>query len=255
MRISRLCLVACLLTSAALPLMAQKGETYGDLMTSQTKSGKLTTPESLRTYVADGKLRLSLRDAIVLSLENNSQVRVQETQGESSKFALLGAHRPFDPLITSVDSITTTIQPPFAFLESVGGSIFNSNFKNTIKNLQFNYSQTFETGTNVQGGVLTSINTSNISFGFFNPFTTSTLTFQFTQPLLRNGWLGANRAPLIIARRNLEQSHASFTAQVNDNILLTVSQYWNVVQARGNLEVAKASMDAAEATYKHDKRS
>src|ERR1700722_9328218 len=104
MRISRLCLVACLLMSIVPPLMAQKHEAYGDLMTPQTKSGKLTSPESLRTYVADGKLRLSLRDAIVLSLENNSQVRVQETQIESSKFALLGAHSPFDPVIGSIDS-------------------------------------------------------------------------------------------------------------------------------------------------------
>ncbi|MGH9495545.1 MAG: TolC family protein [Candidatus Sulfotelmatobacter sp.] len=255
MRISRLCLVACLFAALALPLMAQKDEAYGDLMTPQTKSGKISTPDSLRTYVADGKLRLSLRDAVVLALENNSQVRVQETQVETSKFALLGAHAPFDPLITSTDNITSTIQPPFAFLESTGGSIFNTNFKNTTKNLQFNYSQTFETGTNVQAGVLTSINASNISFGFFNPFTTSALNFQFTQPLLRNGWLGANRAPLIIARRNLEQSQASFAAQINDNILLTIGQYWNVVQAKGNLDVAKSSMDAAETTYKRDKRA
>lgn len=255
MRHSRLCLVVCLFLAFTLPLPAQNGESYGKLMTPQTKSAKLTAPDSLRTYVADGKLRLGLRDAVALALENNSQIRVQETQIETSKFTLLGAHSPFDPLITSQDNINAQIQPPFAFLESTGGNIFNANFKETIKNLQFNYSQTFETGTNVQGGLLTSIQSSNFSFGFFNPFTTSALTFQFTQPLLRNGWLGANRAPLVIARRNLEQSRASFSAQVNDNILLTISQYWAVVQARGSLDVAKASMDAAEATYKHDKRS
>jgi outer membrane protein TolC len=255
MRSFRLCLVACVFVAFALPLMAQKNEAYGNLITSQTKSGKLTNPESLRTYVVDGKLRLSLRDAVVLALENNSQVRVQETQIESSKFALLGAHAPFDPVVSSVDSINGSVQPPFQFLQSIGGNIFNITFKNTVKNLQFNYSQTFETGTNVQAGLVTSTNSSNISFGFFNPYTTSAVNFQFTQPLLRNGWLGANRAPLIIARRNLEQSRASFASQVNDNILQTIGQYWTVVQARGNLDVAKASMDAAEATYKHDKRS
>ena len=255
MRISRLCLVACLLMSVALSLWAQKGESYGQLMTPQTKSGRVGTPESMRTFVVDGKLRLSLRDAVVLTLENNSQVRVQETQIESSKFSLLAAHAPFDPLITSTGNIIGSIAPPFAFLINTGGNAFNFNFKNTIKNLQFNYSQTFETGTNVQTGLVTSTNTTNFALGFFNPYTTSALNFQFTQPLLRNGWLGANRAPLIIARRNLDQSRATFTAQVNDNILLTIRGYWTVVQAHGNLEVAKASMDAAEATYKHDKRS
>ncbi len=68
-------------------------------------------------------------------------------------------------------------------------------------------------------------------------------------------WLFANRAPLVIARRNLEQSRANFAAEVNNNILQAVGQYWSVVEARGNLEVARRSMDAAEATYKHDKRA
>jgi len=37
--------------------------------------------------------------------------------------------------------------------------------------------------------------------------------------------------------------------------LQAVGQYWSVVEARGNLEVARSSMGAAEATYKRDKRA
>src|SRR5579864_2205254 len=255
MKRSHMLMVACLLVCFSLRVLAQKDESYGNLMTPQLRSDKLGAPEHLRGYVVDGKLRLGLRDAVVLTLENNSLVRVQETQVESSKFTLLGAHSPFDPLITSTGNITSSISPPFAFLQGTGGNSFNINFKNTTKNLQVNYSQTFETGTNVQTGVLTNIDSTNISLGFFNPFTTSTLTFQFTQPLLRNGWLAANRAALVIARRSLEQSRASFAAEVNNSVLQAVAQYWAVVQARGNLRVAQSSMEAAEATYKHDKRS
>ena len=247
--------VACLLVFFSLPMLAQKDDGYGVLMTPQLRSDKLGAPDHLRTYVVDGKLRLSLRDAVVLTIENNSLVRVQETQVESSKFTLLGAHAPFDPLITSTDNIVGSISPPFAFLQGTGGNSFNTNFKNTTKNLQVNYSQTFETGTNVQTGLATNIDSTNISLGFFNPFTTSTLTFQFTQPLLRNGWLAANRAALVIARRSLEQSRASFAAEVDNSVLQAVALYWAVVQARGNLRVAQSSMEAAEATYKHDKRS
>ncbi len=46
-----------------------------------------------------------------------------------------------------------------------------------------------------------------------------------------------------------------FEVQVSNTIQIVINQYWNVVQARGNLEVARKSLDAAEATYKHDKRS
>jgi outer membrane protein len=253
MRHSRLYVIACLVMALSSPLWSQKGEGYSDLMTPQVRSGQLAAPEHFRSYVVDGKLRLSLRDAIVLTLENNSQVRIQETQVESSKFTLLGAHAPFDPVVTSTDNITSTISPPFTVLQGTGSSTVN--YKNTTKNLVFGYSQTFETGTNVQSAFTSSINSSNNSFYLFNPYTSSTLQFQATQPLLKNGWFFANRAPLIIARRNLQESRAAFAAEVNNNILQAVGQYWAVVQARGNLDVARASMDAAETTYKRDKRA
>jgi outer membrane protein TolC len=237
----------------ALPAFAQKGESYGDLLTPQVRSGKLSSPEQLRNYVVEGKLRLSLRDAVVLTLENNSLVRVQETQVESSKFALLGAHSPFDPTVISSYNVTDVTAPAVSLIQGTGGQ--NVNVRNTSQFVQLNYSQTFETGTNFQGGVTSNNYFSNNSLNFLNPYITSALVFQVTQPLLRNGWLFANQAPLIIARRNLQQSQASFAAEVNNNILQAVEQYWTVVQARGNLDVARSSMEAAEATYKRDKRA
>jgi outer membrane protein len=252
MRHFRLGLVVCLLNTFTLPLWAQK-ESFSNYATQQLRSDRLVTPEHLRSYVAGGALRLSLRDAVVLTLENNSEVRVRETQVENSKFTLLGAHAPFDPVVTSTDNIIASISPPYTFLQGTGST--NVNYKSTSKFLQFNYSQTFETGTNVLAGFTSSINSSNSSFFLFNPYTASTLNFQLIQPLLRNGWFSANRAPLIIARRNLQVSRASFVAEVNNNILQAVTQYWTVVQARGILDVARSSMDAAEATYKRDKRA
>jgi outer membrane protein len=234
------------------PGWAQKGEAYRDMATPQVRSDKLGTPEHLRTYVVEGKLTLGLRDAVVLTLENNSFVRVQETQVEFSKFALLGTHAPFDPLLSSSYNVNSTTSPPYSQLQGTGTA---PTVNSTTQFAQFNYSQTFETGTNVQAGLITNNNYTNNSFNIFNPYINSTLSFQFTQPLLKNGWLFANQAPLIIARRNLEQSRANFSAEVSNNILQAVGQYWSVVEAQGNLEVARSSMDAAEATYKRDKRA
>jgi len=255
MKYSRLGLSACLLllfiSPFATTLWAQKGEGYGDLLTPQVRSDKLGAPEHLRNFLVDGKLRLSLRDAVVLALENNSFVRIQETQVEFSKFALLGAHAPFDPVLTSAYNVTSTTTPPFSQLQGTGTA---PTVNSTTQFAQFNYAETFETGTNVQAGLNSNNNYTNNSFNIFNPYVTSALNFQFTQPLLRNGWLFANRAPLIIARRSLQQSRANFAAEVNNNVLQAVGQYWTVVEAEGNLQVARSSMDAAEATYKVDKR-
>ncbi len=218
---------------------------------------KLANPSSMRTYVVDGKLTLSLRDAVVLTLENNSAVRVQETQIESSKFSLLGSARA----VRSADHqhrTTSLAQSPrlSPSCRELAGTPSTSTSRTRRKKLQFKYSQTFETGTNVQTGPgHQSMTPRTFSLGFFNPYTTSALNFQFTQPLLRNGWLVANRAPLVIARRNLEQSRATFTAEVNDNILQASGNTGRWCRPHGNLEVARSSMEAAEATYKHDKRS
>jgi outer membrane protein len=256
MRYSRLWFPSCLLLLFMLrpapPSWAQKSERYSDLLTPQVRSDKLSAPEQLKNYVVDGKLRLSLRDAVVLTLENNSLVRVQETLVESSKFALLAAHQPFDPVLTTYYNVNSSSSAPFSVLQGTGTS---STFISTTQNAQFNYVETFQTGTSIQAGLGTNNNYTNNSFYLFNPYVTSALNFQFTQPLLKNGWFFANRAPLMIARRNLEQSRATFAAEVNNNVLLAVGQYWSVVEARGNLEVARSSMDAAEATYKHDKRA
>ena len=252
MKHSCLRLLASLLLIFSLPCWAQQHESYRDFATPQVRSDQLAAPEHLRNYVAEGKLRLALRDAIVLALENNSMVRVQETQIDSAKFTLLGAHQPFDPVITTFYNVNSSSSAPFSQLQGTGAS---STFISTTQVAQFTYSETFATGTNVQAGIGSNNNYTNNSFYLYNPYITSLLNFQITQPLLKNGWRFANQAPLVIARRNVDVSRSTFAAQVSNNILQAVGQYWAVVEARGNLEVAQRSMEAAEATYKHDKRA
>jgi HAE1 family hydrophobic/amphiphilic exporter-1 len=234
-----------------MPAAAQKDEGFRNLVTPQILSDKPSAPQHLKNYVVEGKLRLSLRDAVVLTLENNSLVRVQESQVEFAKFSLLGAHSPFDPQATSLYSVNSSTFPATSILQGTGTAPVNT----TTQVAQFGYSETFWTGTNVQASFNSTNDQSNSSYQTINPSIASNLNFQLTQPLLRNGWLFANRAPLAIARRNLDQSKASFAAEVSNSILQAASQYWGVVEAHGSLEVAQRSLDAAEASYKRDKRA
>jgi len=50
-------------------------------------------------------------------------------------------------------------------------------------------------------------------------------------------------------------SRATFTAQVNDSLLLTIQQYLTVLQARESLVVLKKSVEQAQASYDRDKRA
>ncbi|MBB5061141.1 outer membrane protein TolC [Granulicella aggregans] len=223
-------------------------------MTPQIKSNKLPPPQDLDKFISGGKLSLRLQDAILLALENNSNIRIAETQVETQKFVLLGTYKPFDPLVQSVVNANRYSYPGYTQLQGVGDGT-NSTQDVLTQSFQVSYSQTFSTGTSFTANIGSIRTSTNSSFYFYNPYYNSTVGLQFTQPLLRNAGRFVTTAPLVIARSALQQSRATFQTQVNNAILQVVSQYWAVVQARGSFEVQHKSLDAADASYQHDKRA
>ena len=246
--------IICLLALIALPNVDAQSASYSGLLTQRVKSGKLSPPAHVQDYVVDGKLRLRLQDAILLALENNSNIRIQETTVESQKFALLGAYRPFDPQFQSIANANRYSYSSYTQLQGVGDNS-NPTLNQLSQSVQASYTQTFITGTNIFASLTSSRTSTNSAFYFLNPYVNSTVLLQFTQPLIRNFGRFANTAPILIARRSLEQSRAGFEAQVNDAILEVITEYWTVVQARGNFDVEQKSLALAESSFKHDQRA
>jgi outer membrane protein len=206
-------------------------------------------PSALEQYITDGKLRLALADAIRLTLLNNTDVQINQFQVNAAEYALLKAHAPFDPVFTTSYNPVRATSPTTSTLQGAQTlSTLNQQFASA-------YTQTFGTGTLYQVSMTSSKNASNSSFSLFNPSIFSSLNVSLAQPLLRNrGWY-VNRAPIVIAQRNLKQSRANFESFVNDSMLNAVNQYWDVVQARENLKVLRDSLALAEASYKQNKRA
>ncbi len=254
MRFSCFAFVSLFALFAFLPAQSQSPESYRGMLTARVRADKLPPPQHLKDYVQDGKLTLGLRDAILLTLENNSSVQIDETQIEAQKFNLLGQFSPFDPSLQSSLNINRYSTPSYSQLQGVGVSA-TSTLNSLSQTGQVTYTQTFSPGTNFQAVISSNKYSTNNSYYYFNPFFNSTLTFTVTQPLLRGGGRFANTALIKIARRSLEQSRSSFEAEVNDAILNVVSQYWNAVEARDALDVQQKSLKLAEASYDRDKRS
>ena len=226
-----------------------RAQSFHELLKPPLRSPKLSGPQHFQDYLREGKLQLSLHDAILLTLENNSAIRVQESQVESARFNLLHTHQPFDPTLQSIALVQRYSYPGFSQIQGPG------TFDQLSHQGLFTYNQTFSTGTNIQVQMNATRYSTNSGFYFVNPYWNTSLNLAFTQPLMKNRWRFENRAPVIIAQRNLQQSHALFEAQVSDALLKLVRQYWDVVRGRGNLEVFQQSLDAAEASYKRDKRA
>ncbi len=246
---NRIVVCSLLILVAASSAWGQAHESYRALLSRQVASPKLPGPQHFRDFVSGGKLRLGLNDAILLTLQNNSDIRVRESTVETAKFSLLGAYKPFDPTLQTILNGNRYSYLGFNLAQAQG------TFSQLAQSAQATYTQSFQTGTNVQVQFGSTRSSDNSGFTFINPYYYSTLNLQFTQPLLRNRWRFENRAPLILARTNLQQSRSTFEAEVSDAVLAAVTRYWNVIGARGNLEVFQKSLDAAETTYKHDKRA
>jgi outer membrane protein TolC len=232
----------------------QSGENYRSLLTARVRTQTLPPSSHLNAYIQDGKLRLSLRDAILLALENNSEIQIEETQIEANKFSLLAAFQPFDPLLQSSLNVNRSSNPSYYQLQGVGQT--GTGVLNDLNQIgQVSYTQMFTSGTNVQATIFSGRTSTNSSYYFFNPYYSSSLNVQFTQPLLRNRGRFANTAQIKIARKALSQSRWSFEADVNDLIQQVVIQYWAAVQAHGALDVQNRSVDLADVSFKRDKRA
>lgn len=247
--------VVCLLLSLFVsPVYPQSWSTAREALPQSVRLGNTQSAQHLNDYVVDGKLTLTLHDAVLLALQNNTSVRLDESAVENGKMAVLGAFTPFDPQLQGQLNINRYSSPGYTELQGVGESS-NATLNSLSQSGTLTYIENFSIGTNFQASISTARNSNNSGFLFFNPFYNSTLNLQFTQQLLRGGGRFANRAPIVIAQRGLAQSRAAFEAQVSDAIFQVVQQYWNAVQARGNVDVAESSLKQAQASYDHDKRA
>jgi outer membrane protein len=215
----------------------------------QKPAPPLPAPQGLQDHVANGKLVLTLDDCIRLALSNNTDIRIDHSQIEFARNNLHRTHGPFDPLVTSSFADNRTKSP--AITQTQGAAVLDTLNQTTT----FGYAQTFQTGTNFQTSFNASKLSTNNSLSLENPSISTFLQFTLTQPLLRNFGFFPNRAPILIAQRNLNQARSAFQGAVNDIILQTVANYWNVVFARESLTVQRKSLEEAQKSYDHDKKA
>jgi len=229
--------------------MAQAPGYYSNIFRGSRPPASVPGPSGLENYLVNGKLRLALQDAVLLTLLNNSNVKVDRSQYELVGFGVRRAHQPFDPLLSASFQPTRSTTPSSSALQGAATASSLNQFSSV------GFSQEFQTGAILGVSLSTTRLSTNSSFALLNPSLSSGLTFSLSQPLWRKAGLFVNRAPIIIAQRNQLQSKATFKAQLNDAITQVINQYWDVVQAEKSLDVLKKAQDLAEATYKQNKRA
>jgi len=217
---------------------------------SQKPLAQLPAPEGLQDHVANGKLVLTLDDSIRLALANNTDIHIDHAQIDFALDRVQRAHSRFDPLATSAFSDSRAKSPAISLVQGT-----TSILDTLSQSFGLGYSQTFQTGTNLQASVSGNKSATNSNLAFVNPSLSTNVQFTLTQPLLRNFGFFPNRAPILIAQSNLKQARANFIVEVNNIILQVVGDYWSVILARDNLEVQRKSLEEAQKSYDHDKKA
>jgi outer membrane protein len=236
----------------------------------------LTNAPRIEQMVKDGKLSISLQDAVDLALQNNLAIVIERYTpwiAEASILHTLSGGAPlsgsvnslgtiptlsFDPQIASVfsmDQKTVPVNNPLT-AGTGGAAAFGAfatlNTHTTIGDLQ--YSQGFHTGTSFSASFNNVRGSSSSTATFFDPFVQSNFIFVASQQLLNGFGLLANEHFIRIAKVNKSIADQALVQQVITSITATGNAYWELVFARGNVEVAREEIALAEKTYSDNKK-
>jgi outer membrane protein len=220
----------------------------------------LTNTPDIYSLIHDGKLELSLQDAVGLALRNDLNIAIEEyvpwidetnllnaegggtpASGSVAQIGQVGGGA-FDPVIdasASVNDISQTINNPLT--SGVGTSA--SALTQSTHTSQFNlsYLQELHSGTTFSVVLDNTRNSSSPSENIFNPSVTSTLAVQIEQPLLRGFGLLPNTQFIIEARNQDKIGRLQFEETVITEVTNVEIAYWNLVADRQLVDVAEQS--------------
>ncbi|HWZ55998.1 MAG TPA: TolC family protein [Verrucomicrobiae bacterium] len=234
----------------------------------------LTNAPRIEQMVKDGKLTMSLQDAVDLALQNNLAIVIERYVPwieEASILHTLSGGAPisgsvgalgtipvpsFDPILTSNLSLDQKLVPANNGLTSgtgtTAGTFAQLNTHTAVAD--FAYTQGFHTGTSFSATFNNVRGSSSSANNFFSPFVQSNFIFLASQQLLNGFGLAANEHYIRIAKVNKNIADQQLAQQVITSITAVENAYWELVFARGNVEVAKEEIALAEKTYSDNKK-
>jgi outer membrane protein len=229
---------------------------------------KVAKPQIVNTpridqLVQNGKLNLSLEDAVSLGLENNLSIAVERYVPWLDEANLLlaksGANGriAFDPTVTSTLSLSQSATPVNnPFFAGIASQITTPvALKNHVTTANFGYTEGFWTGTQAQVTFNNARTSTNFgSFDLFNPFEQSTLTVQLTQPLLNGFGRIPNTRFIIEAKNSVKVGESQFAQQVIATVTQVATAYWELVFARENVKVEQVAVAADQQLYENNKK-
>src|SRR5437016_1067520 len=238
----------------------------------------LTNSPRIEQLIHEGKIELSMQEAVELALENSMDIVVQRYNpwfadtgilkakaggfGGTTPGAVFGgssANNPllnFDPVVTTVltlDDRKSPINNPLTSGTGTGISSLAALATHTsIFNVQ--YAQGFATGTTFFTAWDNTRNSASLSANLFNPSVQTTIFAELQQQLLNGFGRSVGTRNIRIAKNNRKIADWAFTQQAITTITNTIAAYWELVFARENVRVQQQAVTVAEKLSNDNKK-
>src|SRR5580704_13438953 len=227
--------------------------------------------------IHEGKLEITLQDAVELALENNMDIAVARyqpwfadtdvltTKGGGTPQGTNGAEVFFstanvpqlalDPALTGsvgFAEVSTPINNPFISGTGTAASQLTGLISHSAQ-YNWTYTQGFTSGTSVTA-VWDNTRSSSSAANLFNPSVQSSLTITFQQQLLNGFGFAQNRRNILIAKNNRKLADYEFTQQAITIVTNAINAYWELVYARENVNVEQQAVTVSTKLYGDDKK-
>ena len=206
----------------------------------------------LNASAAPTTLKITPDEAVRMALENNLGVQADRLGPQIGTYGVAEARAAYALNLTSTTTTRSATAPPTDFLATGAESSILSN-------------DSFRTGAGINqfvpwgGGRYTlgldaSRVTTNNPTNPFNPQLDSSLAAIYTQPLLRNFKIDAQRQNLLQSQKNLEIADVQLRQSLTQTSRVVRNAYFNLVNAIGSLQVAQKSYELAQTSLRNNQK-
>lgn len=202
---------------------------------------RLSVIEETKEVAGKTRIELTLEDAVVRALANSPEITVVSFDPSIAKENITVAEAEFD--------VTAFGQLGYEKDDSLSNDIFDTGqFKSRL--YEGGIKQKGVTGAEWRlAYALTRSSDESINRRFSTSYEPA-VVFELKQPLLRDAWSDINLAGVDIAKLNYRMALAAFRQKAEDVATEVTSNYWNLFQARRDLEIQKNLLNKTVETFR-----
>jgi HAE1 family hydrophobic/amphiphilic exporter-1 len=208
-------------------------------------------PERRIGVQTSNRVSLTLREAVMMALENNREIEIERLNTQMDEFDLRAARGFYDPALTANIFYDHSLTPVASLLAGgPDGRLKTTDFAGTNKITQRLPWQ----GGSVQAVFDQSRATSQNLFNALNPQFTTSLSVEFSQPLFRDRRIDEPRRQIKIAKKRLDLSDSQFRQRAIEIVAQVERAYWDLVFALRDEEIKRESVELARTQLAHNQR-